>query len=758
MSIYAHSTPDPDRRRWEALPDHLAAVGRRAAAFAEVFGWSAVADLSSRLHDIGKASAEFQAYIRKERSSGGDHSGAGAREALKACPKPVGQVLAAIVAGHHAGLADGLELDERLRGLVPAYAGWEHHSGAVPPAAALTPTRPFTKSPDPGFSGAVLTRMLFSCLVDADSLETELFYAGDGRGTVDRGGFRDLATLRGRLDTHMAAVAEGARPTALNALRAEVLVHARARAALPPGLFTLTVPTGGGKTLTSLSFTLDHAVRHGLRRIVYVIPFTSIIEQTAEVFRDALGTDEDVLEHHAGFDWEAAARRLNKGRDRDDEGGDPAARLHRAAENWDVPVVVTTAVQFFESLFAASRSRCRKLHNLADAVVVLDEAQTLPLPLLRPCMAALEELARNYGSSVVLCTATQPALRKMDGFERGFEIDDYRELAPDPPSLYGRLKRVQVEWLREKVADDEIVARFVEQPQMLCIVNSRRHARDLFAKIEKLPGAVHLTTLMCPLHRRTVLAELRRKLKDGQPVRLVSTSLIEAGVDISFPEVWRAAAGVDSIAQAAGRCNREGGPVLGRVVVFEPAEAKPPRSIEEFWQAARGVLRNEDDPLSLAAVQRFFKELYWQKGEKAFDAARLGKKIWPVLPAIAERADTWKFPFESIARAFRMIDDNMEPVVVPWRGASNEEDGGKLLAKIEASPKPLTTDLRRLQLYTVSIPPKAREDWLAKGVLRPVHPTLGDAILRFEDLSHYDANTGIRLDDPSYRTAEANVM
>lgn len=755
MTVYAHSTPDPDGLGWESLTDHLTAVDERASKFASVFGWGAVAGLSGRLHDIGKCSAAFQAYIRKERSSGGDHSGAGAREALAAVPAPLGQALATIIAGHHAGLADGVTLDERLNGPLPLYPHWQAHSGPLPAPAALVPTLPFPLSPEPGFSGAFLTRMLFSCLVDADSLETERFYAG---AEVDRGPFRDLATLRDRLDTHMAKVADAAEPTPLNALRAEVLAHARARAGLAPGLFTLTVPTGGGKTLASLSFAFDHAVRHGLRRIVYVIPFTSIIEQTAEVFRQALDTRGDVLEHHASFDWDAAAAKLSQGRGRDDEGGDPIARLHRAAENWDAPVVVTTAVQFFESLYAAGRSRCRKLHNLASAVVVLDEAQTLPLHLLRPCMAALDELARNYGSSVVLCTATQPALREVDGFKRGLKLDDARELAPEPRRLYDRLKRVEVEYRPEPLADDALTARFSEQPQMLCVVNSRAHARKLFTTVERLPGTVHLTTLMCPVHRRTVLEGLRRGLKDGAPVRLVATSLIEAGVDIDFPEVWRAAAGIDSIAQAAGRCNREGRLALGRVVVFEPAEAKSPRSVEGFWQAARSVLRGDQDPLSLDAVLAYFKSLYWQEGPDAFDAAKLDKKIWPILPAIAERVDTWKFPFDSMARAFRMIEDVMVPVVVPWRAHSDDRDAETLLGRIAGMERPLVADLRRLQLYTVSIPPKARDEWLAKGALKPVNRGLGEAILRFEDLSHYDSKTGIRLDDLTFRSPEDNMF
>ena len=618
-TIFAHSLPDRPIEDWEPLSHHLAAVGNRAAEFAEAFGWEEAARVAGRLHDIGKCSAAFQAYIRRarqgdERTRGPDHSTAGARAAVESYGRlGLGRMLAFAIAGHHSGLADFGDLERRLEPehAIEPYPGWHAHAGAAPPLASLRNTRPFLRSSDKGFEQAFLTRMLFSCLVDADFLETERFYAEAKGAPVERGGHLGLDTLRESLRASMARLRAEAASTPLNALRAEVLERAVERALLSPGLFTLTVPTGGGKTLASLSFALEHAVRHGLRRVVYVIPFTSIIEQTAEVFRQALNTSENVLEHHASFDWEGAAETRRD----DGEGPDGLAKLRRAAENWDVPIVVTTAVQFFESLFAARPSRCRKLHNLAGSVIVLDEAQTLPIPLLRPCMAALQELTANYNASAVLCTATQPALRQQDGFTNGFSIDDTRELAPKPKDLYARLKRVKVEHLTDPVTDETIAARFAEQPQMLCIVNSRAHARGLFETIRELPGAAHLTTLMCPRHRRIELAKLRERLKKGEPVRLVSTSLIEAGVDIDFPEVWRAATGLDSIAQAAGRCNREGRPALGRTVVFEPAEAKPPKELTAFWQAARPVLRRHDDPLTLDAVQHYFRELYWQKGE-----------------------------------------------------------------------------------------------------------------------------------------------
>ncbi|WP_225766503.1 CRISPR-associated endonuclease Cas3'' [Inquilinus sp. Marseille-Q2685] len=762
--IYAHSLPGAAMDRWESLSDHQEAVAALAAEFAAVFGWAEAARLAGRLHDIGKLSAAFQAYIAGQRESGGDHSSAGARIALDAYNSPLGTMLAAIIAAHHAGLADGVDLARRLEGaggLVPA--GWRAQVGPLPPQPALGPARPFDlRVGRKGFAASFLVRMLFSCLVDADFLATERFYAEAEGVPVERGGHTGLAVLRDRLRAHMAEKRAEAEPTPLNVLRAAILDHTIRKAELTPGLFTLTVPTGGGKTLASLSFALEHAVRHGLRRVVYVIPYTSIIEQTAEVFRRALGSQDDILEHHASFDWERARRTPRA----DDEAPDAVSKLQWAAENWDVPIVVTTAVQFFESLFADRPSRCRKLHNIAGSVVVLDEAQTMPMQLLRPCMAAIDELARHYGASIVLCTATQPALRVKDGFEKGgFAIDDTRELAPDPQDLYRRLKRVAVERISEPVADAVIADRFAEQPQMLCIVNRRQHAQLLFAAIRDLPGAVHLSTLMCPRHRRQVLAGLRDRLRQGQPVRLVATSLIEAGVDIDFPEVWRAAAGIDSIAQAAGRCNREGvltdgegRPRLGRVVVFEPAEATAPHDLKVRWQAAQPALAKHADPLGLDAVRDFFGELYWRKSEAALDAAKVGG-IPGVLAAIRERAADWAFPFASIAQAFRLIDEVMEPAIVPWRADDADREADELLARIAAAqPKPSGRDLRRLQQYAVPIPRDKWKDWLARGVLTQVHPALGGAMLRFVDLAHYRPDTGVDLEEPTYRDAEWNVF
>lgn len=763
---FAHSLPGKPMSEWEALAQHLQKVAYGAAERAERFGWAEVARTAGLLHDIGKASVQFQNYIQRNASHGGDHSTAGALAAAQTYPDPLARLLALVIAGHHSGLADPDEIERRLGSTLPGLEGWEAYTGPLPSPQTLKPTRPI-RPPElqwlrKSFSLAFMTRMLFSCLVDADFIATETFMQG---GPLQRGGATELATLRNRLQNHLRIVTADAKPTELNRLRAEILEHALAKAGNAPGFFTLTVPTGGGKTLASLAFALEHAMRHRKRRVVVVAPFTAIIEQTADVYRDALGDKDAVLEHHASFDWEEAAQARGDGGDERDGLG----RLRRAAENWDAPVVVTTAVQFFESLYASRTSRCRKLHNLADSVIVLDEAQAVPVRVLLPCLAALDELRRNFGVSVVLCTATQPAWRLQDKalmeekpggqrVELGLPIKNDRELAPNPPELYRRLRRTRVEVQAEPVSDETLAAAFADAPRMLCIVNSRAHARELFERIKEQDGARHLTTLMCPAHRRQALAAIRTDLKEKCPVRLVATSLIEAGVDISFPEVWRALAGLDAIAQAAGRCNREGELLgLGRVVVFTPADDKVPNALRVFRDAARPVLRDAADPLGLEAVTKYFRELYFRKGAAALDTTEIadtagGGKISGILRAI-HAADGLRAPFRTIAASFRMIEDAMPPVVVPWDDRARDA-----LDRLAAGFEPAGPLLRQLQPYTVPVPDRIRADLLRQGVLGAVQPELGTTVLKLLDDGYYKPDTGLDLSDGRYRTAEDNVM
>ena len=766
---FAHSVPGRPESAWEPLLHHSGAVGRGAADRASAFNASTPALVMGLLHDIGKCSELYKIYIQQPiddgaRKRGPDHSTAGAKEALATYGDKIGKLMAFGIAGHHGGLMDGQQLMERRDKRVEDYSGWRHAVAELPEPQAVKDGLPRLRNNviEPSFTTSFLVRMLFSALVDADFVETERFYAHSRDEEPPLRGGVITPEHRDAVRAYMASRRRSDTP--VNELRSAILDHANAKSALPPGLFTLTVPTGGGKTLTSLSFAMEHALTHGLRRIIYVIPFTSIIEQTAAVFRDALGDKlkGDVLEHHSSFDPDK--RDIDSDHDFEREGAAGLAKLRRDTENWDSPIIVTTAVQFFESLFAARTSKARKLHNLAKSVIIIDEAQSIPVSLLRPCVAAIDELARNYGATVVLCTATQPALRVQDealppktaGEREGLDIPSERELAPEPSKLYEKLKRVIVEWRRAPVSDAEIAERFAQQPQMLCIVNSRAHARDLFEAIRKQEGAVHLTTLMCARHRRTVLAKLRADLKKQRPVRLVATSLIEAGVDVDFPEVWRAAAGLQSIAQSAGRCNREGRlDGLGRTVVFEAAEHKIPPMIDAFYEPAREVLRREmADVLGLDAIHAYYKALYWRSGYKALDCARYQGDLFPIIIALRENARSLDFPFEKIAKAFRMIDDVMDPVIVPW-----DDDAREAIEKLRYAEFPPIGVQRTLQQYVVPVPSKAREAMLASGAVQPIRPdAYGDRFIVLESTSLYDPELGLRLDDPNWRSNESNIF
>ena len=749
MTFYAHSGASSDQATWHRLSAHLKDTGERAAEFLETAGFAAFGRAAGLLHDLGKYTPEFQ---RRLAGSGArvDHSTAGALVAVERYPKVIGKLLAYCIAGHHAGLANGVNgkhitaLEERLRtASLKLDPVWTREIS--PPEL---PQRPEIRPRDrdsAGFCAAFFARMVFSALVDADFLDTEAWYSQKDGVPKPRGGHPSIRKLLERLTVHLRRVSTESVPGEINRLRREVLDHVRRQATERPGLFTLTVPTGGGKTLTSLAFALEHAARHSRARVIYVIPYMSIIEQTADVFRKALsgggGDDANfVIEHHSTFDEERIGQREAK------------HKLKLAMENWDAPIIVTTAVQFFESLFANRPSRCRKLHNIANSVVILDEAQTLPLKFLRPCVAALDELARNWGASVVFCTATQPALGKKDGFNGGFE--DVRELAPDPRRLYTALKRTRVEH-RGQLKDSELAERLSESAQVLCIVNTRRHARELFLSLREAAGACHLTTLMCARHRRERLQGVRQRLKLGSPVRLIATSLVEAGVDLDFPVVWRAEAGLESIIQAAGRCNREGRASMGRVFVFTPAEGpgrKPPPEIAQFADAARSVMRiHADDPMSLDAVKRYFRELYWQKGEEQLDAKR-------ILRSCRERTSSLDFPFETIADEFRIIENTMAPLIVPWRGENDDDDTPeRLIYDLDKVERPGSV-ARKLQPFIVQVPNHVRNVLLSAGAAVRVGKDFGDQFVVLVNTELYRPDVGLTWEDPMFRRVEGLIM
>ena len=741
MNFYAHSTQREDKVDWQPLRQHLAAVGTLAAEFAAEFGGQILAQPAGQLHDLGKYTERFQLRL-EGKSDKVDHATWGARIALDRYGPLFGQLLAYGIAGHHAGLANGKggksrrSLEDRLGGSLPELLPAWQQELSLPEFSELHLPDGFEPRRERGmFQLTLLARMLFSCLVDADFIDTDEFYRRiERRPPRQRKDPPGLQALRERLDTRLATFRADSN---VNRLRADILTHVRNQSADKPGLFSLTVPTGGGKTLASLAFALDHAIAHGLRRVIFVIPFTSIVEQNAQVFRDAFGDlgNDAVLEHHSAFfdDPKLALESRDKRR--------------LAMENWDAPVIVTTAVQFFESLFADRPSRCRKLHNIAGSVVILDEAQTLPLKLLRPCVTLLDELALNYRTSVVLCTATQPALNAAEGFLDG--LKGVRELAPDPPSLYRQLRRVNVRHVG--ALDDEALAEYLRQrEQVLCIVNNRRHARALFESIADQPGARHLTTLMCAKHRSKVLAEVRQQLKGGLPCRLVSTSLIEAGVDIDLPTVLRAEAGLDSIAQAAGRCNREGRRHHedSEVLVFATANPDwaPPTELKQFAQAFRTVEpRYREDLLAPEAVRAYFHELYWQKGAKELDAHDL--------IALLKSCRQDNLPFETLAEKFKLIETTMQPVIVPW-----DDTACEALRSLEFAES-CGAIARRLQPYIVQLPRPAYDAlWKAHAIQSVAPDRYGEQFVQLVNSRLYDERFGLHWDNPQFIQAEALVV
>ncbi|MCU7878688.1 MAG: CRISPR-associated helicase Cas3' [Candidatus Thiodiazotropha sp. (ex Lucinoma borealis)] len=740
-TYYAHTGSDPEKSDWQRLSDHLHRVSIQAAENARYFGAEHIAEMCGLLHDLGKYSDEFA-----KRLEGGkrvDHATAGSKVAVEKWQQ-LGKLLAYVVAGHHVGLANGIDqgkgratLKERMGRAIPELGEvWKEE--ITLPEQLNFPTFNIAENQE-GFQCAFLVRMLYSCLVDADYLDTERFYLGLEGKQQQRGKCPLLKELRERLDNHLSGlVAKHAHcdPKSINGLRGRILNHARSQAWLEPGLFSLTVPTGGGKTLTSMAFALDHAIAHQQRRVIYVIPFTSIIEQNAGVFRDLfkeLGEDV-VLEHHntfddAGFDWREETK----------------DKLRLAMENWDAPVVVTTAVQFFESLFADRSSRCRKLHNISGSVIILDEAQMLPQKLLRPTMAAIDELARNYRCSVVLCTATQPALRCSDEFYNGFE--KVREIAPDPQQLYSQLDRVTVRHVGIQT-DEQLAEQLRSTKQILIIVNNRRHARSLYDHIGNGDGHFHLTTLMCAKHRKEKLKKIRQRLKDGTPCKVVSTSLIEAGVDVDFPLVMRAESGLDSIAQAAGRCNREGvnAKEVSEVLIFSSPDWKAPPELEQQAASMRTVLRNhEGDLLAPDAITTYFRDLFW-RNEELLDAKKL-------LKLHRDHYKRFSFPFQTIASEYRIIESFMCPIIIPF-----DKEAEQWIERLYHAEF-VGRIAKRLQPYLVQVPERVFLALKSAGVIAEVGADrFNGQFWELINSSLYDDEAGLNWDDPIYIKAEQCVV
>lgn len=717
------------------LVEHLLAVAGMAAEFAAAFGpqW---AELAGRWHDLGKYRARFQRYIRlvtgfdvnahiTGEAGKAPHSTAGALWACQQLKLP-GRVLAYLIAGHHAGLYDwdgGLEvrLQDGQQELDEALAA--HPSSRVLDCCGFSGSLRDVPGGKDGFS--LWVRMLFSALVDADFLDTERYM--DPQRFHRRNAWPTPQALLPQFDAYMRAKADGP-PSAVNRVRADVLAQCRAAAVCSPGVFSLTVPTGGGKTLSGMAFALEHAKTHHKRRIVLAIPYTSIIEQTAQVMRDIFG--DAVIEHHSNVEVDASQETS-------------ASRL--ACENWDAPVVVTTNVQLFESLFAARTSRCRKLHNLVNSVIVLDEAQLLPPAFLQPILDVLRLLTLHYGVTVVLSTATQPALSTPQNFDARQQLrglGSVREIMTDPDSLYAALDRVQVRlpsnW-QTPITWASLADEVSQWPCVLVVVNTRQDARELWSLMPA--GTVHLSALMCGAHRSEVIASVKRRVLAGEPVRVVSTSLIEAGVDLDMPVVYRALAGLDSIAQAAGRCNREGRlPGKGRVVVFVPPKPAPAGLMRMAQQACMAVLHDlPEQPLTRDRFESYFQRLYHDVGN--LDE----QQICADLRMAYGKLDgaTLAVNFRTAAEKFRLVDDEGQAaVVVRYLGLDGAQDKVNALLGLLHSQGPSRWLLRQLQRYVVTAPQRQVQQLQLQGALAEVMPGLYVQISSWL----YDNDLGLNLD------------
>ncbi len=692
-----------DEKVVHVLEEHLNAVAKKAQDFANDFGSGDWAYLAGLWHDIGKYSAEFQRRIKSisgydpaahlEGPVGRvDHSTAGALHAAEQINLH-GRILAYLIAGHHAGLPDwhsgetgGASLSIRLHDR-------KHLERALSqeiPTAILSQDKPVSAPIGKSEGFALWVRLLFSCLVDADFLDTEAFM--DAEKSEQRTVYPLMSALLEQFDRYMSSKFTSAASTFVNRVRGNILRQCREKANEKTGLFSLTVPTGGGKTLSSLAFALRHAVKHRKTRIIYVIPHTSIIEQTANIFREIL--PDAVIEHHSNLDpdKETVESRL-------------------ATENWDAPIIVTTSVQFFESLFAAKTSRCRKLHNIVNSVVVLDEAQLLPSEFLRPILNVLNLLARHYAVTFLLSTATQPALNSRKGFGWSFHgLDDVREIIDDPDMLYRDLERINItlpQDFHEAQPWDVLAEQIKQHESVLVIVNSRADARALHRLLPK--GTLHLSALMCGEHRSCVIADIKQRLTNGDAVRVVSTQLVEAGVDVDFPVVYRALAGLDSIAQAAGRCNREGKLERGQVFVFVPPTAPPLGHLRRAAETTVSLLfESHKNPLRRELFRKYFEQLYW----KAPSLDRHG--IMDLLKATGE----CEVQFRTAAQRFQLIDESGYCSVIVLYGESASLIG---LLKKDGPKRWL---MRKLQRYTVSLPEYQFRKLLSKGDLREVWPDM----------------------------------
>lgn len=722
MEAISHLFKD-DKDCWhiQSNEEHLKGVAKLAEGFADEFGMGSWGRALGLLHDKGKERKSFQDYIRHNSgfapeiqcSSEHNHAFVGGIIAKSIYGKGSESLLCNQIISHHSGLHDYCQIEETLKKDIPSDV-----NRCVEKIHLNRP--PFSLSPIKGCKGMTsdanhLSRMLFSCLVDADYLDTELFM--DEKSARKRINGISLQSLLPLLETYIDNLQKRSSESEVNAIRRKVQERCVSMSNVEKGFYSLTVPTGGGKTLSSLVWALRHAVHNGMKRIIIAIPYTSIIVQTASILKQIFG-EEAVLEHHSNFDPQSI------------QGKEMQHKAKLATENWDYPIVVTTNVQLFESMFSNKPSDCRKSHNIVNSVIILDEVQTLPTDYLQPIVDALKSYQRMFGISVLFTTASQPVLSGLiEGCnpKAAFQgIDNITEIIPKDYVLHDKLRRVCLEIDNTGSTYDEIADRLSQHDKVLCIVNTRNDAREIFERLPKEGLTIHLSRMMCPRHVSKVIQEIKQALSDNSEtvIRVVATQLIEAGVDIDFPVVYRQEAGLDSILQAAGRCNREGKLDMATTYVFSlSVEHKLYGSIIDANNARLNMI-NVNDWFAPETMTEYFRQLYCRK--ETFDK----KDIKTLLYKPTEMC------FAEAAKEFKLIEETGKTVYV------NMDDSLELVERLKNDG--ITYSLmKKLSQYSVNIHERDFLKLLSYGAIDEVI----EGIYVVNDRAQYDENIGLRLDN-----------
>jgi CRISPR-associated endonuclease/helicase Cas3 len=725
MNHIAH-TSNPLGKRQDLL-EHLRHVADTAAQYCTSFDSAQFARFAGLLHDIGKYDPAFQEYLLNaeryptKHLRGPDHKGAGT---VLASQTDMEGLLAFLISGHHGGLPSL----STLKSIIHEHLTRQSTQNTIFTAKKTIPElQAIPKQFVPThirseLEKEFLTRMVFSALVDADFLDTEQHFNAGKR--LERDNLWTLMDLWQQFATWYQQKFVSIEPSTLNNIRAEVYQYCLGAAQHTPGFFRLTVPTGGGKTLASLAFALQHTQKYGHKRIIYAIPHTSIIDQTASVFRNIFTDEQALIEHHSDI--------VPKDPDHPTT-ADIRRRL--VAENWDAPLILTTTVQLFESLLGCTTGKCRKLHNIAESIIVLDEVQMLPVHLLTTILDVLRQLVTHYHVTILLCTATQPDFEPRQQFAG---LPDIREIIPTPEHYFASLKRVeyQLPVAGETWTWEQIALRVETEQQILVIVNTRRDAEELLDSLtlddaidgESDPTLFYLSTRLCGMHRRTVLAEVRRRLKAGEPCRLIATQVIEAGVDVDFPLVMRAIGPLDRIVQAAGRANREGNMSHpGMVIVFVPAKGHLPKgSYTLGTDITKGLMRDEQIDLhNPKHYQDYFREYYSYPNHDPKDIEGTRKR----------------FDYPLVAEKFRMVENDTTPVIVKYPDTPDSIDRiTQTINALRTSPNPRRTHLRALQPYTVNLLSHEFKKAQQQGLVQEVIPSIWEWLGVYD--SGYDGKHG----------------